>query len=233
MELLDRGISVGLQLDCYHLEHFNHGFHFAGHFVAIYGYDSSYAYIFDTGNNYKVSLENLEKARFEKGSMSAKARSYTIKKVGEIISAEKIIPKVLWSMFNDFLNPPLKCFGYSGIQKLAGEMIKWLDCTPNPKKDLFDQADLMENGGTGGAIFRNFFRDFLFESLDCLPDNIKIKKAANLYKQAAVNWTEIAHLIIKAGETIEQKYLYKASQICFHTVKIEKEAMELLNDINS
>ncbi len=230
-EPLDRGIPVGLQLDCYHLEHFNHSFHFAGHFVTVYGYDSSYAYIFDTGKNYKVSLENLEKARFEKGSMSAKARSYTIRKAGEISSAEKVIPKVLRSMSNDFLNPPLKCFGYSGILKLAGEMIKWLDCTPTPKRDLFDQADLMENGGTGGAIFRNFFRDFLYESLDYLPGNTGIKKAADLYKQAAANWTETAHLIDKAGKTLEQKYLDKASKICFHTAKIEKEAMELLYDI--
>ena len=231
-DFIDRGVPVGLQLDCYHLEHFKHSFHFAGHFLSVYGYDSNYAYIFDTGKKYKVSLENLEKARFEKGSMAAKARSYTIK-VGDTITPIKtVIPNALHEIAKDFLNPPLKCFGYFGIHKLGNEMINWLDTTPNPKGDLYDQADLMENGGTGGAIFRIFFRDFLYECLEYLPGNMCIKKAADLYKMAAVNWTDIAHLIKKTGESGERRYLEKASQLCIHTADIEKDAMKLLCDVS-
>jgi Butirosin biosynthesis protein H, N-terminal len=37
--LLDDGKAVGLKLDCYHLEYFTHPIHFAGHYVAILGYD--------------------------------------------------------------------------------------------------------------------------------------------------------------------------------------------------
>ena len=231
VESIDNGIPVGLQLDCFHLEHFNHSFHFAGHFVTIYGYDSTHAYIFDTGSTYRVSLENLEKARFEKGSMSAKARSYTIRRIDGITSIESVIPKALKAISAEFLNPPLRCFGFFGIQKLAGEMSKWLDCTRNPGKDLFDQADLMENGGTGGAIFRNFFRDFLYESLNYLPNNHRIEEAAKLYEHAAVNWSEIARLIKKAGNTADQKYLQEASQICTNTAVIEQEAMMMLSDV--
>ncbi|MFC1951232.1 BtrH N-terminal domain-containing protein [Chloroflexota bacterium] len=230
-ESIDRGVPVGLQLDCYHLEHFKHSFHFAGHFIAVYGYDSSHAYVFDTGKKYKVSLENLEKARFEKGSMAAKACSYTIKKGSNTSAIKAVIPKALHEIAKEFLNPPLKCFGHSGIHKLGNEMIKWLDSAPNPKRDLYDQADLMENGGTGGAIFRNFFRDFLYECLDHLPGNINISKGGDLYKQAAVNWTEIAHLIMKAGDSGERKYLEKASQICIQTADIEKEAMKFLCNV--
>lgn len=180
-DFIDNGTPVGLQVDCYHLEHFKHAFHFAGHFIAVYGYDFSHAYVFDTGKKYKVSLENLEKARFEKGSMSAKALSYTIRKGENISSIKTVIPKALHEVAQGFLNPPLKCFGYLGIHKLGNEMIKWIDCTPNPKKDLYDQADLMENGGTGGAIFRNFYRDYLYECLNYLPGNTNIKKGADLY----------------------------------------------------
>lgn len=230
-EPINNGIPVGLQLDCYHLEHFKHSFHFAGHFISVYGYDSEYAYIFDTGKNYKVSLENLEKARFEKGSMAAKARSYTIKKGSAITPIKEVIPKTVREIAKDFLTPPLKCFGYYGIQKLSTEMFKWLDSTPNPKRDLYDQADLMENGGTGGAIFRNFFRDFLFECLEHLPGNMNIKSAADLYTQAAANWTEIAKLIMKAGESGQQTYIENASQICIETANIEKEAMGLLYNL--
>ena len=225
------GIPVGLQLDCYHLEHFNNSFHFAGHFLSVYGYDSHYAYVFDTGKKYKVSLDYLEKARFEKGPMAAKARSYTIKKPKRVSSIKDIIPKAAKEIANGFLFPPLKCFGYYGIQKLAKEMPKWLGNVPNPKTDLYDQADLMENGGTGGAIFRNLFRDFLYECLDYLPGNNNIRKAADLYKRAANNWTEIAKLICKAGDSGERKHLEYASVICIQTADIEKEAMELIYDI--
>jgi hypothetical protein len=224
-DFIDRGIPVGLQLDCYHLEHFNHSFHFAGHFIAVYGYDDNYAYVFDTGKKYKVSLDNLEKARFEKGSMAAKARSYTLKKNKDISSVKPLIPASLNEIAKGFLHPPLKSFGYFGVIKLAREMVKWIDDSPNPPKDLNDQAELMENGGTGGAIFRNFFRDFLYECLTYYPDNNSIKTGAGLYKQAANNWTEIANLIRKAGDSQERKYLETASSICFQTAEIEKEAM--------
>lgn len=227
-EFIDRGIPVGLQVDCYHLEHFKHSFHFAGHFIAVYGYDENNAYVFDTGKNFRVSLDNLEKARFEKGSMAAKALSYTIKKTGDTSSIKTIIPKSLNEIAKEFLNPPLQNFGYLGIHKLGKEMVKWLENTPNPKKDLYDQAELMENGGTGGAIFRNFFKDFLYECLNYYPDNKNIRKGADLYKQAANNWTEIAYLITKAGDSQDRKFLEKASQICFQTANIEKEAMEYL-----
>jgi len=230
-EFIDEGIPVGLQLDCYHLEHFQNSFHFAGHFITVYGYDSTHAYVFDTGNKYKVSLENLEKARFEKGSMAAKARSYTIKRGPSISSIKQIIPRATKEIAREFLSPPLKSFGYFGILKLGKDIPNWFDNSQNPKVDFYDQASLMEDGGTGGAIFRNFFRDFLYESLDYLSRNDNLKKAAVLYQQAAINWTEIAHLILKAGNSGEKKYLENASKICIRTADIEKEAMELIYDL--
>jgi len=230
-ESIDRGIPVGLQLDCYHLEHFHHSFHFAGHFLSVYGYDSTHAYVFDTGKTFKVSLENLEKARFEKGSMASKALSYTIRKPDRTAPVESVIPAALKAIADGFLNPPLKCFGYPGILKLGAEMPKWLDSTPNPKKDLSDQAELMENGGTGGAIFRNFFRDFLYESLQYLPDRSGIETAAGYYREAAENWTEIAGLIRKAGESRDRDFLEKASGLCTRTAGLEKEAMLLLGNL--
>ena len=36
---LANGKAVGLKLDCYHLDYFTNKIHFAGHYVAMYGYD--------------------------------------------------------------------------------------------------------------------------------------------------------------------------------------------------
>ncbi len=232
-QFIDMGVPVALQLDAYHLEHFYHSFHFAGHFVTVYGYDSTHAYVFDTGKVYKVSLENLEKARFERGSMAAKARSYTIRKSKVQIAPELIIPDAVRKIADGFLNPPLKCFGYLGIKKLADDIQNWLSCTDKPEKELYDQADLMENGGTGGAVFRNMFTAFLNESLTYLPSNPVLEQAVELYSQAAANWTATADLIKSAGRTNNHKYLDAASAVCFETAEIEKMAMECLLRIKS
>jgi len=106
-EFIDNGIPVGLQVDCYHLEHFKHSFHFAGHFITVYGYDNEYAFISDTGKEFKVSLENLERARFEKGSMSAKALSYTVRKNRQLTLIENIIPRALHVSLPPFVRPQM------------------------------------------------------------------------------------------------------------------------------
>jgi hypothetical protein len=226
-EYIDIGQPVGLQVDCYHLEHFNHAFHFAGHFITIYGYENEYAYIADTGKKYKVSLRNLEKARFEKGQMAGKALSYTLKRKGSIVDLKSIIPKALNAVATEFLQPPLKCFGFLGIQKLSKEMLNWENQIDNPN-DLIDQSEMMENAGTGGAIFRNFYRDYLFECMDVFPGNKKIEKAAELYKEAAKNWSTCADLIRTAGENNDMSLLQIASDICYENSRLEKEAMEQL-----
>ncbi len=59
---IDKGNPVGLKLDSYHLEYFTNKIHFAGHYVAIYGYDDRYGYLVDTlqqGSLVQSTLENI------------------------------------------------------------------------------------------------------------------------------------------------------------------------------
>ncbi|MBS3948507.1 MAG: BtrH N-terminal domain-containing protein [Dethiobacter sp.] len=230
-QFIDKNIPVALQLDCYHLEHFNRSFHFAGHFACIYGYDNTHAYIADTGSIYKTALVNLENARFEKGPMAAKARSWTLQVNEKLPDLRNIIPTAVKEVAAGFLNPPLKCFGYKGIHKLGSEIVKWIEMAPNPEEDIIGMAELMEKSGTGGALFRNLYRDFLKECLIYLPNNQNIERAYELYKIAASSWTQIASLIYKAGSTCERVHLEKASALCNETAEVERRAMELLSGI--
>ena len=78
---LRAGQPVGLQLDCFHLEYFSRPVHFAGHFVAAHGFDDREVLLVDTapqGSLQRTSRVSLEKARFAKGPMAAKARTWTI-----------------------------------------------------------------------------------------------------------------------------------------------------------
>ncbi len=75
-DLLTNKKCVGLQLDSYYLDYFTTQVHFAGHFVAVCGFDDKYFHIVDTiqqGSRHKCSYESLEQARFAKGAMAAKA----------------------------------------------------------------------------------------------------------------------------------------------------------------
>ncbi len=168
---LDNAKAVGLKLDCYHLDYFTNKFHFAGHYVAMYGYDNEFAYLIDTdqqGGTVKTTLKNLELARNEKGPMSSKNRSYIINKNGKLTDLKSAIPKAIKNNATEFLNPPIKNLGYKGIVKTSSEIKKWFNSTKNAKRDFQTSAMLMERAGTGGSLFRNLYRDFLKESSELL-----------------------------------------------------------------
>jgi len=57
--------------------------------------------------------------------------------------------------------PPIKNINYKGILKTSKEIIKWFEQSKNVSKDFKTTAMLIERAGTGGALFRNLYRDFL------------------------------------------------------------------------
>jgi hypothetical protein len=229
---LDNGKAVGLKLDCYHLEYFKVKIHFAGHYVAMYGYDNDSAYLVDTnGQEYsKTSLKSLELARNEKGAMSSKNRSYIISKTNKTYDLKEVIKKAIYTNAVDFLNPPIKNIGYKGILKTSTEIKKWFQNSKDIKTDFQTTAMIMENGGTGGSLFRNLYRDFLQESAEILGSK-EIKQIAEEYAEIAILWKKVADLLYKVGETEDIKYINEASDILTDLSEREKVAMEKLKHI--
>ena len=90
---------------------------------------------------------------------------------------------------------------------------------------------MMERGGTGGALFRNMYRDFLKESLVYAPSK-ELEAGYEMYAQIAPMWNEVSNLIEKAGQTFDQKHLDESSRILCEISKREKEAMEILSRID-
>ncbi len=232
-EKVDQEIPVGLKLDCYHLDYFTEKIHFAGHYVAIYGYDSTFAYLIDTkqqGGKVKATLKNLELARKEKGPMSSKNLSYTITKNGAVPQLKTIIRQAIKRNAIDFLTPPIKNIGCKGIEKTSQSIKSWFD--RSQEKSQYElTALLMERGGTGGALFRNIYRDFLKESLNYVKSK-ELEEGYEKYAQIAPMWKAVSTLIEKAGQTFDQTYLDESSGILCDISKREKEAMEILSRIN-
>jgi len=232
-ELLDNGQAVGLKLDCYHLEYFKHPIHFAGHYVAILGYDDENAFLVDTkqqGSEVKSSLASLEKARNEKGPMSSRNLYYIIEKDGETTPLKDTIVAAIRSNTKAYLNPPIKNLGYKGIEKASDEIIKWFDRSKDIKTEFYTSAMIMDRAGTGGALFRNLYRDFLKEAHE-LTDNKAIGEAYEAFVDIAKNWSEVIALFEKVAKTGERKYVLQASEKLKDLSKVEKSAVEILEAV--
>jgi hypothetical protein len=200
----------------------------------MYGYDEKYAYVVDTiqqGGKNKTLLENLEKARKEKGPLAARNLSYTISVPETVPNMKGVLISAMKRNANDYLNPPIKNFCYKGIEKLSKEILKWLKIAVDPKEDLGLTAMLMEKAGTGGAIFRNHYRDFLKEALE-IVDHKNIEKSYRLFCTIAPKWTEVSHLINEAGIKESQSCLERASTCLVELSSLEKQAMEYLMSIH-
>ncbi|MCX2743338.1 BtrH N-terminal domain-containing protein [Mangrovivirga sp. M17] len=227
---IDKGKAVGLKLDCYHLDYFTNKIHFAGHYASIYGYDDKTAYLNDTnqqGRDARTTLKSLELARNEKGPMSSRNRSYTICKNGEQPDLKKVIKRAIHNNATDFLNPPIKNIGYKGIHKTSLEIKKWFKTSKNIKKDFQTSASLMERGGTGGSLFRNIYRDFLYESAEITGSDI-LFKASEDYGEIARLWKNIADLFDEIGETKDLNDVNQASEILIDLSEKERNTMEKL-----
>ena len=231
-EHLDSGTPVALQLDCFHLDYFTKKIHFAGHYVAMYGYDATHAYLVDThpqGSMVKTTLENLAKARSEKGPMSAKNKSVTVSFNPADLDIKSAILQAIRANANEFLNPPIKNLGYKGIHKTSAEIKKWYAESTNLKSDFSHAAMMMEKAGTGGALFRNLYRDFLKEASQLTGLDF-LEKAHERFQIIATKWTEVSNSFSEIAENRSQAPLCTASKLLAELSELERSAMQHISD---
>ncbi|MBG0829715.1 BtrH N-terminal domain-containing protein [Planomonospora sp. ID67723] len=230
---IDAGRPVGLQLDCYHLDYFRSEVHFGGHIVAMYGYDEHDAYLVDTdqqGGAVRTSRTSLAAARAERGPMTARNRSFTITLPAHPLSWQDRIVPAIRDCADAFLAAPIANLGHRGIEKAGKQVPRWLLRAGEPQRDLPQAALLMEKGGTGGALFRALYRDFLDECTRLIDDG-NLRLGHRLYAEAAVLWTDVSTLIAKAGESADAGYLEQAGVILHDLSRLEKDAMQVLRQL--
>lgn len=232
-EFVDSNKIVGLKLDCYYLDYFSKPFHFAGHYVAFYGYDSEFAYLVDTkqqGTRVQTTLTSLARARSEKGPMASRNLFYTVANKSKLPNLSKAIRAAIKNNSREYLRPPISNISYKGIQKTSNELVKWFDRSKDIKGEFSQMAMLMEKAGTGGSLFRNLYRDFLIESSQILNEP-EVKKAAASFREIAILWKEIADLFEKIGRTGDKQHLNQAQQILKEIAMREESSMRLLYSI--
>lgn len=227
---VDVGRPVGLQLDSFHLEYFSTPVHFGGHVVALYGYDDGFAYLVDTGQQggaVRTSLESLARARAERGPMTARHRSFTLRAPSPPPDWRAQVLPAMKACAEAFLAAPIANLGHRGIAKAAKLVPGWLQRAEDPRRDLPHAAMLMERGGTGGALFRALYRDFLALAAE-VTGRAEVGVAHGLYAVAAALWSEVASLVARAGEEEDETALRRAGEVLREVARVEEEAMRLL-----
>ena len=228
---LARGLPVGLQLDCFYLEYFSRPVHFAGHFVAAHGIDDQQVWLVDTapqGSCQRTSRASLEKARFAKGPMAAKARSWTLEPPARTPDIPAAVRRALRANARSYLAPPFKGASFLGIEKLAKSLPQWQSLAKDPPQDLALAALLMERAGTGGALFRNFYRDFLEEAAAILGQSPALIAARQRFADSAGEWTAVAALIDESARSGQAAPLVQAAARCRAVARLEVAAMREL-----
>ena len=193
---LDEGIPVGVGVDYYYMNYIppEERVHFVSHTISVCGYDEEYVYVGerDYDDIQKLSRENLKKARSEKvhGMGGADNLTFTVEEINNF-DFEKVLPKVIKRMAKSFMNSSFKGEGYKGVYKLSREIKKtWTKIAENNEfkgqefKGWNYVADMWDEWGTGGAIFRNPLRDFLKEAQDYIKYS-EIEEAYEIYCDVA------------------------------------------------
>ncbi len=85
----------------------------------------------------------------------------------------------------------------------------------------------MERAGTGGALFRNLYRDFLKESAELLESDI-IHASYTDFVEIAALWSEVSRLFEQAALNQDIAYIKQSSSILKDLSVREKSAIERL-----
>lgn len=225
---IDAGQPVAVKLDCYYLDYFDSDFHFAGHYVAAYGYDDDHIFVVDTnqqGGAMETSRGPFEEGRMWKGPMASNALTWTLSQIGSEVDWQGVTKKAIRVNAQSYNTPPIKNFGASGIRKAALMAPKWKDTVADAPNQLALMGMLIERAGTGGGLFRRLYADFLLEANGYLNSDI-IAEAEALIRSAGEGWTKASNSLQHFQE--DEAVLDDVAETFLEIADLEESAFGLL-----
>jgi len=207
-------IPVIVKIDLYYLDYFRSKFHFSGHRVIPVGIDDAYVYVADTGFRTikQTSIENFKKGRASGYGPRPPSNLQLF-----INIPEKNLPILdnLWGIIRRNARQMVSSpddNGLVSLEKFAANADKFKD----PEYLLIQ----IEKAGTGGALGRLMYRDFLSE--------------ANLYRphqtllQAYKLYAEVVEIYEGIVKELKQETMPDLKKPLMEVLDYEKRAAELL-----
>ncbi|MFW9998569.1 MAG: BtrH N-terminal domain-containing protein [Candidatus Hodarchaeota archaeon] len=175
--------------------------HFGAHTFVTYGIDEekNMAYISDRyANPHLMTYEELKAARGSKHApFPAKNKLVELVLPKKIKDLKELIPAAIKANVNFMYNPPIKNMGLTGFQKWRIMLPTWgTEFTDeNLIFGLVSVFIYMETGGTGGAMFRILYRDFLKEAGELL-NNDGLLRASDIFGDIVKKIHDLETLIL-------------------------------------
>jgi hypothetical protein len=173
--------------------------HFGEHNFLVYGIDepANKAFLSDRFHGTtEMELTQLQKARASEyppfPAMNQMVR-FTFPET--LTPLEEIIPDAIRENAEALLNPPISNVGVKGIARWSNELAKYPKMFPQPRNlvhALVMHYVYIETGGSGGAIFRQIYSDFLQEAGELMNSSAMLNASEDFREIIAV-WRDIAN----------------------------------------
>ena len=172
--------------------------HFGMHTILVYGIDEAkdLAYISDRfATPITISLSDLQEARAsEYHPFPALNKIMQVLMPENLVPLEEIIPSAIKNNANFMLNPPISNAGAKGILKWNQELKKYPKILPDNRtitQALIEHFVYIEVGGSGGALFRRMYSQFLKEASQVMRDP-ELHRISFLYDEISDLWSQVA-----------------------------------------
>ena len=263
-QLLLKNIPLLIRIEMAYLPYINlpKGEFFGGHIISLVGFDEKNAFLYERDREAPVELpiEVLLKARSSKeDKWFQPMNTHFILEKGPkrppLAAAMKLgIRKIVENMLAASVN----FIGIQGMRSFVQEIPSWKELLKGNlvrsgqtgSKTLITPQLLygyIEEFGTGGALFRNLFGDFLEEAISH-PDIVGgprpwtgeelqlVRDQLELIRQSAQNWTAFAHELKRAVEVakedcVEELDLEKLQNWGSENLALEERAFRNLNKL--
>lgn len=239
--LINQNIPLILRIDLGYLPYFREegDIHFGGHAITLAGYDEENGIAFVGDSEFEgfqeISIEQLKKGRSSEYGpkfMRPNNTQFSMKRRpdGKHPPLAAGVKVAIQKVANNMLRPSVSNNGIQGLKLFASSIPLWDKKLNGESKDpmgkSISRARLMfellhgyiETWGTGGASFRNLYKQFLEELLHhseiregpkawTVEDFKVLEECISIIGESALNWTLIAEILKKAADKYKDNCL--------------------------
>lgn len=205
VQALRNGMLPAVQLDCYPLGYFRSKVHFAGHWVAVLGFDGERVWLADT--EAQGGLCQTSRSAFLEAWGASPALPLARPWRGLILQGEPVLRA---GMERNALTANAKQYlseAAPAMLAAVGKLPQWLR-SEQGRADAARAAILMERAGTGGANFRRLFSTFVARV---------VPEEAVRWVAVTQQWKLFSELLHAYGESGLEERADEAVQ-CFETL---------------